>query len=81
MLDFDQDIYGQPIEVEFVEWLRPMRSLRFHRRAHRHCPIQHRLGAREPVGGFRDLRLKPGLGRRELLAAIVAEAGQYWTMA
>ncbi len=25
LLDFDQDIYGQPIEVEFVEWLRPMR--------------------------------------------------------
>ena len=26
ILDFDQDIYDQPIEVEFIEWLRPMRA-------------------------------------------------------
>lgn len=25
LLDFDQDVYGQPMTVEFVEWLRPMR--------------------------------------------------------
>ena len=25
LLDFDRDIYGDAIEVEFVEWLRPMR--------------------------------------------------------
>ena len=26
LLDFDEDIYGQDIEVEFIEWLRPMRK-------------------------------------------------------
>ena len=26
ILDFNENIYGQPIEVEFIEWLRPMRS-------------------------------------------------------
>lgn len=26
LLDFDADIYGQPIEVQFIEWLRPMRT-------------------------------------------------------
>ena len=26
LLDFDEDIYGQDIEVEFIEWLRPMRA-------------------------------------------------------
>ena len=26
LLDFDQDIYGQPMTLEFVEWLRPMRA-------------------------------------------------------
>ncbi|MCI8469130.1 MAG: riboflavin biosynthesis protein RibF [Eggerthellaceae bacterium] len=25
LLDFDQDVYGQPMELEFVTWLRPMR--------------------------------------------------------
>ena len=25
LLDFNRDIYGDAIEVEFVEWLRPMR--------------------------------------------------------
>lgn len=25
LLDFDQDVYGQSMTVEFVEWLRPMR--------------------------------------------------------
>ena len=26
LIDFDDDIYGQPITVKFVEWLRPMRK-------------------------------------------------------
>ena len=26
ILDFNENIYGQSIEVEFIEWLRPMRS-------------------------------------------------------
>ena len=26
LLDFDDNIYGQDIEVEFIEWLRPMRA-------------------------------------------------------
>ena len=26
LLDFDENIYGQDIEVEFIEWLRPMRA-------------------------------------------------------
>lgn len=26
LLDFDQDVYGQPMTVEFVEWLRPLRA-------------------------------------------------------
>lgn len=26
LIDFDQDIYGQPITVRFVEWLRPMKK-------------------------------------------------------
>lgn len=26
LLDFDQDVYGQPMTIEFVEWLRPMRA-------------------------------------------------------
>lgn len=25
ILDFNRDIYGQPVEVQFIEWLRPMR--------------------------------------------------------
>ena len=26
LIDFDEDIYGQPITVRFVEWLRPMKK-------------------------------------------------------
>ena len=26
LLDFNENIYGQDIEVEFIEWLRPMRA-------------------------------------------------------